>query len=140
MGARRKGRVIAFQALFSWDAHVVPVEELLDFGWLENERREKLGEDILAFARLLVAGTVENLETLDSTIHDHAENWDLERMARVDLAILRTSVYALLFQPEIPPTVTINEAIEIAKKYGGSDSYRFVNGVLDGILQDSGKT
>ena len=139
MGSRRKGRILAFQALFSWDAHRVPVDELLDFAWLEEERREKFGDDVIAFAALLVSGTVENIDSLDDTIQKHTKNWDLERIAKVDLAILRSSAYALVYQPEIPYSVTINEAVEISKKYGGNDSYKFINGVLDGIVGDLGK-
>ena len=139
MGARRKGRVIAFQALYSWDAHRVPIDELLDFTWLEKERREKLGDDIIAFAALLVAGTVENIDSLDEIIQKHTKNWDIERIAKVDLAILRSGAYALVHQPEIPRSVTINEAVEISKKYCGNDSYKFINGVLDGIVGSLGK-
>ena len=139
MGSRRKGRVIAFQALFAWDAHKPAVEELLEFRWLETERRERLGADILAFAVLLTSGTVENIEQIDEAIKNHTEHWDLDRIARVDLAILRISIYALLFQPEIPSTVTIDEAIEIAKQYGSDESYRFINGVLDAVRKAGGK-
>ena len=133
MGSRRKGRVIAFQTLFSWDARKPSIEELLEFRWLEPERRETVGEDILAFAGLIVAGTLENIDRIDAAITKHTEHWDIGRISKVDLAILRISVYALLFQPEIPVTVTIDEAVEIAKRFGGGDSYKFINGVLDSI-------
>jgi len=138
MGSRRKGRVIAFQALFSWDASHPATEELLRFRWLEPERRENLGPDTLAFAALITAGTVENIDRIDDTIKNHTEHWDIDRIARVDLAILRISIFALLCQPDIPATVTIDEAVEIAKEFGGNDSYRFINGVLDSVRKTRG--
>ncbi|MBN1685740.1 MAG: transcription antitermination factor NusB [Spirochaetales bacterium] len=140
MGSRRKGRVIAFQALFAWDATKPAIEDLVEFHWLETERRDRLGADVLAFAGHIVGGTIENIDRIDETIKNHTEHWDLDRIARVDLAILRTSIYALIFQPEIPPTVTIDEAIEIAKQFGSDESYKFINGVLDGVRKAGGKT
>jgi transcription antitermination protein NusB len=133
MGSRRKGRVIAFQALFSWDALEPGIDELLEFRWIEDERREKLGDDIITFARFIVSGTVENIKKIDKAIENQAENWDFSRISKVDLAILRISVYAILFQSDIPYTVTINEAVEMSKKYGSGESFKFVNGILDGI-------
>jgi len=133
MGSRRKGRVIAFQAIFSWDALRPPVEDLLEYRWLDADRQEKVGADVLAFSKLIVAGTLENIESIDETIRKHTENWDIHRIAKVDLAILRISVYALRFQSEIPATVTIDEAIEIAKQFGSDESYKFVNGILDAV-------
>ena len=133
MGSRRKGRVIAFQALFSWEAHKIELDELLKFLWLDKERQVRIDDDVLAFARFIVAGAIENIDAIDAAIKLQAENWDFSRIAKVDLAILRMSVYGLLHQPDIHHTITINEAVEMAKKYGSGDSFRFVNGVLDGI-------
>jgi len=133
MGSRRQGRIIAFQALFGWDINHVPVEELLRFPWLDEEHWQRVDEETTTFARLIVAGTLENLEAIDAAIKAHLENWDFARLARVDLAILRMSVYSLFYQKDIPPSVTIDEAIDIVKEFGSDDSYRFINGVLDGI-------
>jgi N utilization substance protein B len=133
MGARRKGRIIAFQSLYRWDLSGAAVEELLDFSWMEGERSEKPAEETLLFARLLIQGALENLPEIDATIKEQLENWDFSRLNRVDLALLRMSVYCLLHQHDIPPTVTIDEAVDIAKTYGTADSYRFINGVLDGV-------
>ena len=93
----------------------------------------RIDDDVLAFARFIVAGAIENIDAIDAAIKLQAENWDFSRIAKVDLAILRMSVYGLLHQPDIHHTITINEAVEMAKKYGSGDSFRFVNGVLDGI-------
>ncbi len=133
MGSRRQGRIIAFQALFGWDFTRVSLEELLQFPWLDAEHWERVDEEATSFARLIVAGTLENLEAIDSAIKTHLENWDFARLARVDLAILRMSVYSLFYQKDIPASVTIDEAIDIVKEFGSDDSYRFINGVLDGI-------
>jgi N utilization substance protein B len=73
---------------------------------------------------------------VDGAIKRHLEHWDFSRLNKVDQAILRVSVYCLLYQPSIPASVTIDEAIDIAKEYGTDDSYRFINGVLDGIRKD----
>jgi len=139
MASRRKARILAFQALYCWDVQysassLVP-EELLDFPWsLETaESVSNLNEEVAAFARLLLSGTIENRKRIDKTIQKHLENWDIVRLNRVDLAILRMSVYTLMFQTDIAPTIVIDEAIELSKEFGTDDSYRFVNGVLDAI-------
>jgi len=93
---------------------------------------------VLSFASFITAGTVENINHIDDVIRNHTEHWDIDRISRVDLAILRISIYALLYQPDIPATVTIDEAVEIAKKFGSDDSYRFVNGVLDSVNRAGG--
>lgn len=94
-----------------------------------------MGDEAIAFARLLIAGTLERLGDIDRSISDQLENWDFNRLARVDCAILRISVYCLRYQQDIPASVTIDEAIQIAKEYGSDDSYKFVNGVLDAIAK-----
>jgi len=109
------------------------MDRLLDFSWMDETKRASLSEETLIFARLLIKGTVENLQIVDRAISEQLEHWDFDRVGRVDLGILRISVYCLLYQKDIPYTVTIDEAIDISKEYGTDDSYRFVNGVLDGI-------
>jgi N utilization substance protein B len=133
MGSRRKARIIAFQTLYGWEMSGAAPAELMELDWIDDEKRERLEEDTLAFARLIVSGTIENIDQVDAAITGQLEHWDFTRLARVDLAILRMSVYSLLFQRDIPPSVTIDEAVDIAKEFGANDSYRFVNGVLDGI-------
>ena len=137
MASRRKSRILAFQALYSWDTgysqtgdKTVP-EGLLDFSWIEQPK--PLDGELAAFARLLVTGTIENIDAVDSMIGKHLENWELKRLNRVDLAVLRMSVFTLMFQTGMHPSIVIDEAIDISKEFGTDDSYRFVNGVLDSI-------
>ncbi len=129
MGARRHARIAAFQALYAWEEAHSDTEALLGFDWLDK----KLDEQAMVFASLIIGGTLENIKSIDDQIRLHLKKWSFERLSRVDLAIIRTSAYALLYQKDIPSSVTIDEAVEIAKKFGSPESYRFVNGVLDGI-------
>jgi N utilization substance protein B len=133
MGARRKGRILAFQALYAHELTGMPVGELAQFSWLDQESQEKIKLESKDFARLLIQGTIEKLPDVDRYIRKQLEHWDFGRLNKVDLAILRISAYCLIFQEEIPPSVTIDEAIDIAREFGTDDSYRFINGVLDGI-------
>ncbi len=136
MGSRRKARIIAMQSLYSWDVSDVTDEQLLRFEWVD--RREGR-EETFAFARLIIAGVLEHVDDVNAAISDHLEHWDIARLSKVDLAILRMATYSLLFQQDVPASVTIDEAIAIAKEYGTDESYKFVNGVLDAIRRDSVK-
>lgn len=134
--ARRKGRILAFQALYSWNVGGVDTDTLLKFGWVDPEKLEDMGDDIVMFARLLITGTIEHVDEIDAMIKKHLVNWDFERLNKVDLAILRISVYPLLFQKDIHPSIVIDEAIDISKEFGADDSYKFVNAVLDNIRKN----
>jgi N utilization substance protein B len=140
MASRRKGRILAFQALYSWEATgrgtgaAAPVpEELLSFSWLETEKLENLDRTTADFSRLLVMGTIQNINAIDKVIRAHLKNWDFSRLNRVDLALLRMSAYTLMFQTDVPASIVIDEAIGISKEFGTGESFRFVNGVLDSI-------
>jgi N utilization substance protein B len=133
MASRRKGRILAFQALYCWESNHVSVNELINFAWLEDEKRNSLDEEMVIFSRALITGAVENITELDNMIKRHLENWDFTRLNRVDLAVLRMSVYTLMYQSDISPSIVIDEAIGICKEFGTDDSYRFINGVLDSI-------
>ncbi|QQO09286.1 transcription antitermination factor NusB [Breznakiella homolactica] len=133
MASRRKGRILAFQGLYSWEANRVSAEEIAGFFWLEPEKRAALDEATGTFSRLLIVGTIENIEEIDRTIQDHLKNWDLSRLNRVDLAVLRLSTYTLMYQDDVPPSIVIDEAIGISKEFGTDESFRFINGVLDSI-------
>jgi len=119
--------------MFSWEASHANMQDLVSFSWLDTEKRDALDEGTATFARLLIAGTIENIEAIDTLIKGHLKNWNFDRLNRVDLAIMRMSVYSLKYQQDIPPSIVIDEAIDIAKEYGTDDSYRFINGVLDAI-------
>ncbi|MCE5256947.1 MAG: transcription antitermination factor NusB [Spirochaetaceae bacterium] len=136
MASRRKARILAFQALYAWEASNTPVDELLKFSWLDDAKREQIEDDIAAFSRIMIAGAIENIELIDACIRRHLSHWPFERLKKVDLAILREGTYCLLFQKDIPPQITIDEAIEIAKEYGSEDSYKFINAVLDNIHKE----
>lgn len=140
MASRRKARILAFQAIYAWDASGGKAQGILDFDWLDEEKRISLDDEVSAFARLLIAGTLERAAEVDEAIRSHLQNWSFERLKRVDLAVLRVGAYSLLYQREIPAQITIDEAIEIAKEYGSEDSYRFINGVLDGIWKTASAT
>ena len=124
------------QSLYSWDVSNLDREQLLEFEWAD---RRDGREDTFAFARLIIAGVLEHIDEVDAAIDKHLEHWDITRLSKVDLAILRMAAYSLLFQADVPASVTIDEAIAIAKEYGTDASYKFVNGVLDAIRRDSVK-
>jgi len=136
MASRRKARILAFQTLYAWDASRVPLSELFEFPWLEPSKLEALDDESLTFTKLIAAGTIENIGTIDASITAHLSHWPFERLKKVDLAILRMSTYCLLFQNSIPAQITIDEGIEIAKEYGSEESFKFINGVLDGIFRN----
>ncbi len=136
MASRRKARILAVQALYAWDMSGQTLADLLSFEWLDEDKKEHYEPDILDFSKLMIAGTIEQIDVIDSIIKQHLEHWTFERLRKVDLAILRVGAYSILYQDDIAPQISIDEAIEIAKEYGSEDSYRFVNGVLDGIRKD----
>ena len=84
-----------------------------------------------AFAEELIHGVLQNLEKVDDEIKAYAENWDFSRIAKIDLSILRLAIFELLNRHDIPPIVSINEAIDLSKQFSGPDSKRFINGILD---------
>lgn len=134
MRKRTKARECALQILYSAEvANIKAAEALSDF-WGEHPSYDG---GVKEFAGELVAGALDNMEKLDSTISACAANWTLKRMAVVDKNILRLAAYELLFRNDIPPKVTINEAVDIAKKFGDENSGKFVNGILDKIGKEA---
>jgi N utilization substance protein B len=131
--SRRKARILAFQALYSFDVGKMDSEQLVSLSWVESKSLEKLSESSNLYTRLLIAGTLENLERIDENISKNLTNWDFDRLNRVDLAILRISAYALLYQKDLHPSIVIDEAVQIAKEFGSEDSFKFINAVLDNI-------
>lgn len=136
MGSRRSARIIALQALYQIDISNKTIGEILDFDWLEKEA----DHISLEFAGHLIEGTMKERDFIDAAITRQLEHWDLKRVSYVDRAILRFSTFSLFFQRDVPDTVVINEAIDLAKMFSTDDSYRFVNGVLDGIRKDKDST
>ena len=131
MGSRRKARELALQMLFQHDlSGNVPEVILLTF-----EDLLKAPEGIRDFAVRIFEGAVANRERIDEMIVAQADNWRLSRMAAVDRNIIRMSVYEFLHESDTPKLVIIDEAIEIAKKFGTQKSPQFINGILDGILK-----
>jgi len=132
MGVRRKARECVLQMLYQLDITGGDVSGVIEDYWNTNEA----GDDIRKFATEMVEGVTSNREVIDERISDRSTNWKLSRMATVDKNILRIAVYELSYRSDIPPKVTINEAVEIAKRYGTSESGAFVNGVLDNIAKE----
>ena len=152
MGSRRQARERAVQFLFQFDMN--PQEDLesaLEHFWLHQrpeviemlEGKSSWGEHkelppptdgdttIQQFAEPLVRGVIQNRDSIDRELSSLATNWDLHRMAGVDRNVLRLAVYEMLHRNDIPPVVSINEAVDIAKKFSTDDSGKFVNGILD---------
>lgn len=127
MGARREGREQALQILYGMELNPVTVPQALRH-FREGGRSSEASR---VFAEELVLGVAEHKAELDAAIEEKSTNWTVPRMAKIDLNILRLAVFELLFRPDIPANVTINEAIEIAKKFGTEDSPAFINGILD---------
>jgi N utilization substance protein B len=154
MGMRREARERAVQFLFQCDLNKPEkLDEALSHFW-DSQRTAAIAADkgkarwgetlelppptseetaIRHFAEPLIRGTVEHLAELDAKIQQHAKNWDLSRMAVVDRNILRLAIYEMLYRDDIPPVVSINEAVDIAKRFSTDESGRFVNGILDKV-------
>ena len=132
MTRRSRAREVALQLLFQRDVNPIVPRPIV-----EEFARERLlhNLDLLTFCLALYDGTVLHATAIDAKLSAAAENWRLPRMAAVDRNVLRLGVFELLFAPELPPKVALDEAIELARRYGSQDSPAFVNGVLDRILQ-----
>lgn len=129
MRKRTTARECALQLLYQWDLTKAPPVESLDLFWTDRPEEPSVRE----FATQLVQGAIEHGAVIDEALQKYAENWELGRMAVVDRNILRLGTYELLFVDDIPAKVTINEAVELAKRFGDVDSSKFINGILDKI-------
>jgi len=134
---RRKAREYALQMLFRHDFVGDRPGVLFAEDQLPDKKPDK---EIQQFSRELVSGTLQHLEEIDRVVQEAAENWKMDRMAAVDRNILRCAVYEILYRKEIPAAVTINEALEIAKKFSSLESASFINGLLDKIAHVHGKS
>jgi len=154
MSKRRQARERAMQFLFQFDLNPADdLERALGEFWhtcyteaeqttgrsTKQTKQSRTDEstadeaELRMFAESLIRGTVAHMAEIDALIKKHAKNWELHRIATVDRNILRLAIYEMLYREDIPPVVSINEAIEIAKKYSTEDSGKFVNGILDKI-------
>ena len=131
MGSRRHARERAIQVLFQWDIHGAPRYWLEDF-WTQHPSPTEERQ----FAERIVEGVLAHHKELDQLIGALATNWKVSRMPIVDRSILRAALYELLWMPDVPAKVTVNEAIELAKEFADDETKRFVNGILDQVLKD----
>ncbi len=137
MASRHKAREYALQMLYQAEAAGAPMSEVLPHFWGDRD----VPQEVRAFAERLATGAAGSLPEIDPHLIDSLDNWRLERLAIVDRNVLRLAVYEFLYETETPPVVVIDEAIELAKRFGGEDSGQFVNGILDALrkkLEESG--
>jgi len=129
MGRRRRSRETALKLLYALDITRADVQEVLRAPWTET----MMPEAIRDFTTTLVTGVMRCRNEIDAFIQECSTNWSLERIGIVERNILRFAIYELCFLHDIPPNVTINEAVEVAKKYGTEEAPAFINGILDRI-------
>jgi N utilization substance protein B len=133
MGKRRKSRELSLQLLYQLDVQDEPrAEPYLDEFWA----RHPVDEEIREFVEALVRGAKLHQDKIDELIAQYAQHWELERMAVVDRNILRQGIFELLWRPDVPAKVVINEALEVAKKFSTRESTRFINGMLDRVHKE----
>ncbi|HWL16539.1 MAG TPA: transcription antitermination factor NusB [Opitutus sp.] len=133
---RRDGRVAALQYLFAWSMNAPKnlTEDLrLFFENMEHPR------DHYAFGDELIHGVIEHVEEIDGRIKTLAHNWEFDRIAKIDLAILRLAMFEMIYRKDIPPVVSINEAIDLSKQFSNADAKRFINGILDRLKDQVGR-
>ncbi len=137
MGSRRLARERALQALYQLEVSGGDPAEALGSAWsAEEEASDAEGRE---FAKTLVSGVREKLVELDALIEEHSHNWRVDRMSRIDRNVLRLAVFELKHVIEVPRKVTLNEAVELGKKFGTTESSAFINGLLDRLAQTLGK-
>ena len=132
MKNRRRAREIVLQALYKFD---ISNDELLDC--LNDVLKfNNFNEEVLEFAKRIINVIIPKIENIDETIKKYSKNWKFERMAIIDRNILRIAIAEMLFMPDIPEKVSINEAVEISKKFSTDESYAFINGILHRLFVD----
>lgn len=133
---RRDGRMAAVQYLYAWSINppaAIDPDLRLFFENLENPR------DHYAFGEELIHGTIEHVAEIDAHIRALAHNWEFDRVAKIDLAILRVAIFEMMHRKDIPPVVSINEAIDLSKQFSNADAKRFINGILDRLKDQIGR-
>jgi transcription antitermination protein NusB len=134
MGKRREGREVALQLLFHWDINAQQSLDATELNLFWEFRPAIAG--VRTYAANLLSGVIARQATIDEKISKYTANYELRRISAVDRNILRMAIYEMLFADDVPPIVAINEAIDIAKKFGTEESGKFVNGVLDRVKLD----
>ncbi|AKC82374.1 antitermination protein NusB [Verrucomicrobia bacterium IMCC26134] len=135
---RRDGRVVALQYLYAWSLNIPEnlVEDLTTFfTQMESEKPR----EHFAFGEELIHGVITNVDEIDGRIRGLAQNWDFDRIAKIDLAILRLAIFEMIHRKDIPPVVSINEAIDLSKQFSNADAKRFINGILDKLKDQVGR-
>ena len=133
---RRDGRMAAVQFLYSWEINrPEDLAQALELFFAEQEQPR----DYFAFGEELIHGAIEHMSEIDGHIRGLAQNWDFERIAKIDLTILRVGIYEMLHRKDIPPVVSINEAINLSKQFSNADAKRFINGILDRLKDQLGR-
>jgi N utilization substance protein B len=133
---RRDGRRAAMQYLFSWSINK-PENLAADLtSFFEQQEQPR---DHYAFGEEIIHGAIEHAEEIDGHIRTLAHNWEFDRIARIDLAILRMAIFEMLYRKDIPPVVSINEAIDLSKEFSNLDAKRFINGILDRLKDQLGR-
>lgn len=132
MRKRTQAREYALQILYQIDVRKDPEDRILVDFWKNIEAEPEVSD----FAAKLVIGAIRNKKKIDEVISKYASNWKMSRMAVIDRNVLRIATYELLFCDDIPPKVSINEAVDLAKKFGDTESGKFVNGILDKIKKE----
>jgi N utilization substance protein B len=132
-GKRRQARELAIQFLYQFDVSGGEMDEALRFFW---QTQNDVAVSTREFALVLIAGVIGQRAAIDEKIKKYTEHWELSRIATVDRCILRLAMYEMLFRDDIPPVVSINEAVDIAKKFSTRESGAFVNGILDRLKLD----
>ena len=131
MRKRTRARQLVLQILYQMDINNDFSKATVDDFWMNQ--KDKVDPEVKSFTLELVEGVQTHLEMIDRSIAQYAQNWQLRRMAVIDRNILRQACFELLYRPDIPPKVSINEAIDLAKRFSDTDSGKFVNGILDKI-------
>lgn len=128
--SRKKARDNAFKCIYELEFGNEDLDKILDYCYSENE--DKPSE--IEYIEMVVRGVKENLKEIDEVILSKLKNWSLDRIAKIDLAILRLAIYEIVYLDDIPKKVSANEAVELAKIYGNNDSSNFVNGVIAAVI------
>ena len=131
----RQARDVAIQMLYQWEVGRLTVPEVAESFWRIGEIDESIPDRARDRAAELVRGTVENVGRIDRILEEASRNWRLDRMPVIDRLILRLGIYELLHDPDTPPAVVIDEAIELARRFSTEEAVPFVNGVLDAVKE-----